>query len=44
MLAAIHVNDAIAVRATSLEDDELLLLRKMHELSAVCSRDLAKRS
>src|SRR5262249_59288601 len=37
MGAAIHVNDPKAVRSTSLEDDELLDVRKMDKMSSISS-------
>ena len=44
MAPAIHINDAVAVRSTSLEDDELLKLREMNKLTPIRRGDLPKTS
>ena len=44
MTPAIHVNGAVAVRSTGLEDDELLQLREIDKLSPIRGCDLPKAS
>src|SRR5262249_38711346 len=41
---AIHINDAIAMRSTGLEKDELLKLREMNKLRPISGCDLPKAS